>query len=129
MESAAQAAASQSPRNPHIRVAHPPRFDLTSGESKAAFLRYLDEHGYAVVASVADETQVAAAKASFWAAADMHAENVLNPDNADCDSLWSPNKNTGARMFHVKKQIRCKIAQVSAAGPRSTTATPAGQLG
>jgi hypothetical protein len=129
MESAAQAAASQSPRNPPIRVANPPRFDLTSGESKAAFLRYLDEHGYAVVASVADEIQVAAAKASFWAAANMDADNVLNPDNADCDSLWWPNKNTGARMLHVKRQKRCKIAQVFAAGPGSTTATSAGQLG
>jgi len=43
---------------------HSPRFNLP--QDKDAFLRYLDEQGYAVVAEVADVTQVAAAKMLLW---------------------------------------------------------------
>ncbi len=100
MEAAAQAAAdrpTQANQPPFLSVSHPPRFDLRSEESKKLFLRYLDEHGYAVVAAVAEEAEVHAAKARFWAAANMTAEDVLNHNAPDCDSLWWPNKRTGTR--------------------------------
>ena len=80
----------------NVRVAHPPRFDLDSSDSKAAFLNYLDEHGYAVVAAVADDAEVAAARASFWSAAQLKADEVLNPAAPDCESRWWLNKQTGA---------------------------------
>lgn len=79
----------------NVRVAHPPRFDLGSSDSKAAFLNYLDEHGYAVVAAVADDAEVAAARVSFWSAAQLKAEEVLNPAAPDCESRWWLNKQTG----------------------------------
>ena len=99
MEAAAQAAADRPTQagQPPVCASHPPRFDISNEESKKAFLSYLDEHGYAVVAAVADEAEVHAAKARFWAAANLTAEDVLNPDAPNCDSLWWPNKRTGTR--------------------------------
>ncbi len=79
----------------NVRAAHPPRFDLDSSDSKAAFLNYLDEHGYAVVAAVADDAEVAAARASFWSAAQLKADEVLDPAAPDCESRWWLNKQTG----------------------------------
>ncbi len=100
MESAAPAASELPPCKPPISVANPPRFDLSSAQSKADFRRYLHEHGYAVVASVADEAEVHAARARFWAAAEMNPEHVLSCERADCDSLWWPNKSTGSSRPH-----------------------------
>ena len=49
-----------------VEAHRPPRFDMTSPEGQASMLAYLAEHGYAVVASVADEQEVAAGKALMW---------------------------------------------------------------
>ena len=83
MESAANAATSGlgSTNNSNVRIANPPRFDLSSAQSKRDFLNYLDVHGYAVVAAVADEAEVAAAKTRFWSAAKLNADDVLDPDH------------------------------------------------
>jgi hypothetical protein len=102
MESAANAATSGlgSTSNSNVRIANPPRFDLSSAQSKRDFLNYLDVHGYAVVAAVADEAEVTAAKTRFWSAAKLNADDVLDPDAPDCESRWWLNKQTGACIAH-----------------------------
>ena len=140
MEAAAEAAEARSGEHVHpaLRISHPPRFDLSSDESRSAFLKYLHEHGYAVVAAVADEAEVAAAKARFWAAARLSAEDALNPDAPDCDTIWWPHAATGilTPLLRLKCRLTCSCmgfmlngcTQASPAGPPSTTATSAGQL-
>jgi hypothetical protein len=132
MESAAPASAQLSREQPPLRATNPPRFDLSTDKSKAAFLRYLDEHGYAVVASVADEAEVVAARARFWDAAKMNADDVLNPNHPECNSLWWPNKNTGAAWRRIALSRLCLerfFSQAFAAEPNSITASFAGQPG
>jgi hypothetical protein len=99
MESASNAATPGSDELNHsnIRVACPPRFDLSNSKSKVDFLNYLDEHGYAVVAAVADQAEVAAAKARFWSAAQLNPDDVLDPEAPECESRWWLNKHTGGR--------------------------------
>ena len=138
MEAAAEAAEARSGEHVHpaLRISRPPRFDLRSDESQSAFLKYLHEHGYAVVAAVADEAEVAAAKARFWAAARLSAEDALNPDAPDCETIWWPHAATGILTPCTTPQITCSCwgfmlngcTQASPAGPPSTTATSAGQL-
>jgi hypothetical protein len=111
MEKAALSAGARSGHSgkPSLRVAHPPRFDLGCKESKNAFLNYLDEHGYAVVAAVADEAEVVAAKVRFWAAIDLNAEVVLNPASPNCDSLWWPDKRTGPIAAHIPSNVDSEL--------------------
>lgn len=48
----------------HVTAVHPPRFNLET--ERDDFLKYLDEHGYAVVARVADDQAVQTAKSLMW---------------------------------------------------------------
>jgi hypothetical protein len=49
-----------------LRSEAAPRFDLDDPAQAAGMLQHLAEHGYAVVASVASEEDIRAAKESFW---------------------------------------------------------------
>jgi hypothetical protein len=135
MESASNAATPGSSDLDHssIRVAHPPRFDLSNSESKVDFLNYLDEHGYAVVAAAADEAEVAAAKARFWSAAQLNADDVLDPDAPECETRWWLNKQTGSRipchLAHRAPPQSLVLAQASPVDLLSIIATSAGKLG
>ena len=78
-----------------LRVIEAPRFDLRNAVDRAAMMQYLEEHGYAVVAAVADAAEVAAAKRRLWDALEMKPEEVLDPAAPDCERKWWPNKTNG----------------------------------
>ena len=50
-----------------ITARRPARFDVGTRAGAAGFVAYLDEHGYAVAAGVANAEQVARSKSEMWA--------------------------------------------------------------
>ena len=78
-----------------LRAIEVPRFDLHNAADRSAMTEYLDEHGYAVVAAVADAAEVDAAKRRLWDALEMKPEEVLDPAAPDCERKWWPNKSNG----------------------------------
>jgi len=73
-----------------VEAFHAPRFDVSQASEKEEFLNYLDEHGFAVVKSVADVEQVAAATNTFWDFCEsIPGTRFRRDDPNSCEFMWS----------------------------------------
>ena len=72
---------------------HPPRFDINSMNE---MLEYLQEHGYAVIAGVATEKEIADAKENFWSFFEFVNPQIKRNDASTwSNSNWLGDKSTG----------------------------------
>jgi hypothetical protein len=78
-----------------LRGADVPRFDITDQKQEGQMLQYLNEHGYVVVASVANEDDINSAKNDFW---DYFCKTneIINPSDASTwDTDWPASSADG----------------------------------
>ena len=66
-----------------------PRFDITDPNQAIAFDQYLEEYGYAVVAAVANKTEIINSKKLFWDFMEEHPSTKLL--RHDSNTWYSPN--------------------------------------
>lgn len=79
-----------------VTASYPPRFDIDTQRDEV--LKYLDEHGYAVVANVANDEQVERAKAFMWDFLEaIPGTNVRRDDVTSWGSSrdWLPSETNG----------------------------------
>lgn len=79
-----------------LQTKRPPRFHLNDEANQQAMLKYLEEEGYAVIASAASVEQVEKAKELFWAYHEMVGSNAKRDDPSTWDSQnWIGSKDVG----------------------------------
>jgi hypothetical protein len=78
----------------HVTAQASPRFDITT--QKAECLAFLEDYGYAVVASVADEAATERSKALMWDWLEETGGEPLSRDDPETwNKWWLPDSKTG----------------------------------
>ena len=81
-----------------ITARRPPRFDVGTRAGAAGFAAYLDEHGYAVAAGVANVEQVARSKSQMWDFLESIPGTKVARDDVNTWGLsgdWLPSETNG----------------------------------
>jgi hypothetical protein len=104
-----------------VKAIHPPRFELDTQQSE--FSQYLDEHGYAVVAGVANDEQVEEAKSLMWDYLEAIPNTKVKRDDVNSWGIvgdWLPSETNGILhgfgfgqsdfMWHLRLLPRVKAA-------------------
>lgn len=79
-----------------VVASEPTRFDITDPQQAAAMLAYLDEHGYAIVANVADSEQIVKGISSFWDFwEEVKCRGPIKRDDLSSWKYWMANAANG----------------------------------